>query len=401
MGRRGPDASQCQTWYAEQNSPSGLDKVFVSFAPEGYRGSQGFRVPRSGLYNITVAGAAGGRGICNSQQGRGLLWRGTVQLWDTQDLLVSIGQKGVEPCEIMKEIPVCVGPPVNLSESEKCFQAWDSWLTGNAGLSQNAASTTRDFGGGGAGGGASMLRLRDRNTGKFNALPIVVAGGGGGSAAIEVPSILSTLNITAPEDSSDDPYTYFINAKMTDRDLSLVSVYNFSGIRGYIASSVNIFNNRPGVGGGYFPAVSLQQDGSSLNSTEDFALGGFDCLSLSTDLSQRPLLETVHGGFGGGGGQCESGGSGGGYTGGSVFSNRFFGIPGNGGFYKYFSEPPNTVVELSIGLNSDLDGFVEIIPAQCGCRYICNIDEESQEFGCECPANTTLAPNKRDCYVGK
>ena len=118
-------------------------------------------------------------------------------------------------------------------------------------------------------------------------------------------------------------------------------------------------------------------------------------------MNRRPLLETVHGGFGGGGGQCESGGSGGGYTGGSVFSNRYFGIPGNGGFYNYFSELPNDAVQLSVELNQEHDGFVEIVPADCGCEYECIVDEEQDEFTCNCPENATLAPNGLDCYEGE
>ena len=145
-------------------------------------------------------------------------------------------------------------------------------------LSQNTASTTRNYGGGGAGGGASMVHIRNRETGQFSVLPVVIAGGGGGSAANLNLSILSTLNITFPEElssnSSEDLYTHFIDAKMTERDLSLMDMHNFSGIRGYIASRVDTLHVRAGAGGGYFPAASNQQDGSALNSSEDFALGG-------------------------------------------------------------------------------------------------------------------------------
>jgi hypothetical protein len=327
----------------------------------------------------------------------GLLWKGIVKLWAGQDMLVSVGQRGLEPCQIRRDIPVCNNPPSSLEEADKCFEEWELWLA-KQGLSQNAMFTTRNFGGGGAGGGASMLRLTSRETGGFAKLPVIVAGGGGGSAVTLNPGVFSMLNISDTSSNSSDFYTDFINAKMTDRDLSLVDFYNFSGIRGYIASSVNPFNHRPGAGGGYFPAISLQQDGSAMNESEDFALGGFDCLHLSTDLNQRPLMETVHGGFGGGGGQCESGGSGGGYTGGSVFGNKYIGIPGNGGFYKYFHEPTNNVTQLSVELNLELDGFVEIAPADCGCGYKCIVDEK--EFHCNCSENATLAPNELDCYKG-
>ena len=337
------------------------------------RGLKGLEFLRSGRYNVTVAGAAGGRGICSIQRGRGLLWKGVVELSDAQDLLISIGQKGVEPCEVMKDIPVCENPPKTLIESSKCFQQWRHWLDSNLELSQSEAATTIDYGGGGGGGGATLLRVYNRTMRQFSDFPIVVAGGGGGSAADLSLSILYTLNLTSVPDNSspEDAYTSFIDAKDTDRDIALESLHNFTGIRGYISNSVDIFNNRAGAGGGYFPAVSLQQDGSSLSEGESFALGGFDCLHLSTDLTQRPLFENVHGGFGGGGGQCESGGSGGGYTGGSIFSNKYYGIPGNGGFYNYFSAPQNNVIELNIGLNPELDGFVEVVPSDCGCGYKC------------------------------
>ena len=106
-----------------------------------------------------------------------------MHLLDSQDLLVSVGQKGVQPCEINKDIPVCAHTPSNETESRICFNDWEMWLYMQT-LSQTAASTTSEFGGGGGGGGASMLRVRDRKTGQFNVFPIVVAGGGGGSAAV-------------------------------------------------------------------------------------------------------------------------------------------------------------------------------------------------------------------------
>lgn len=408
VGRNGPSISQCTTWYRHQNSPITNDDRLFGFTLDNtdiYKGSQGFRVPKSGLYNITVAGAAGGRGICSTDQGKGLLWRGVVKLLKTQDLLVAVGQKGVEPCEVVKSIPFCDDRPKNFNESIECFENWKSWLKSHPKLSQEAASTTLNYGGGGGGGGASMLRVRDHRTGEFSRLPIVVVGGGGGSAAdISLPiSIFLNITLTyiSVNDSYEDIYESFINAKSVDRDISLADVHNFTGIRGYIASEVNVFNNRAGVGGGYFPAQSLQQDGSQLNMSENFAIGGLDCLHLSTDLSQRPLLETVHGGFGSGGGQCESGGSGGGYAGGSIFSNRYFGIPGNGGFYDYFSQQNNEVLESNVELNPELNGFIEIVPTECGCGYKCSIDEDLRLFECICPNNTTLAPNKFDCFEGE
>lgn len=409
VGRSGPSLSQCTSWYAKQNSSIVSQSRIFSFSSgeiETYKGAQGFRVPKSGLYNVSVAGAAGGRGICSHQQGQGLLWKGTIMLKDTQDLMILVGQQGVQPCDALKDVPVCKSVPKNIKESNLCFKEWDAWLKGNPALSQTDVSTVYLFGGGGGGGGASMVRVRDRGTGVFHTLPSVVAGGGGGSAANMSTNFLTELNIPVPpgvpaEASLDDRYTLFVNAKSADRDIFLVNVHNFTGTRGYIARVVDIYSNRAGAGGGYLPAVSLQQDGAALNNSENFALGGYDCLHLSTDLSRRPLIESVHGGFGGGGGQCESGGSGGGYSGGSIFSNQLFGIPGNGGFYGKFSVGPNSVSELSVGWNGGLDGYVEIVPKECGCGYKCVVYDNLEMFDCVCPNEFDLAPNEIDCFQGK
>ena len=395
------------SWYEQQNSPIANSLFrFVSDNLRIFAGSQGFRIPRTDWYNITVAGAAGGRGICSTSRGKGLLWKGVVELRDNQDLLIIVGQKGDEPCEVQKDIPVCASPPKNIDEGVECSVSWEEWLNSNPTLSLNAAFSTLNYGGGGGGGGASMVRIRDRQTEQFSALPIVVSGGGGGSASNTTLSILDTINITFPDDvptiaTDEELYAYFINAKTANRDITLEDVYNFTGIRGYVSNTVDSISNRPGAGGGYFRVVSLPQDGLPLSVTEDTAVGGSDCLHLSIDLSQRPLIESVHGGFGGGGGQCETGGSGGGFTGGSVFSNQFFGIPGNGGYFSFFSQPLNEVTEVSVGLNKELDGFVELIPTHCGCGYECIIDEGNQTFECICPDNTTLADNQFDCYEGK
>lgn len=404
VGRKGPSVAQCETWYSEHNIS--LENRLFSFTDDNgleiFKGAQGFRVPRTGLYNVTVAGAAGGRGICHFQRGMGLLWKGIIKLLDTQDVLVQIGQKGLEPCDLSLDIPFCESLPDN---SSKCFNDWMSWVSSRPGLSENAASLTTGFGGGGSGGGASMLRLRDRKTGSFNELPVVVAGGGGGMAALFSPDVLNRINVTFPPDvpsnaSMEHLYESFINAKPVDRDFGLIDIFNFSGIRGYVSRSADIFSLRPGAGGGYFPVPSVQNDGAALNTSENFAIGGLDCLNLRTTIVERPLFESVHGGFGGGGGQCESGGSGGGFTGGSVFSNQAFGIPGNGGFFSFFSDSVNSVVEVTNELNFGIDGFVEIVPYHCGCGHLCVMDEEANTFECICPDNSSLAPNGFDCYKG-
>ncbi len=406
-GRHGPDVEQCKTWYEEHNSSIITEDSFFKLLDETsriYRGSQVFRVQKTGFYNITVAGAAGGRGVCSIGQGMGLLWNGIVHLSNQQNLLMSIGHMGLETCKIRPDIPVCSYPPSTFNDSHQCLIMWNDWLMSNPQLSQSDASTSYTYGGGGGGGGASMLRIQDQKTGVFNRLPMVVAGGGGGSASYSTSSFLSKLNIPIPSDappnaSEYDLYLRYMDAKHAIQDTSLVQVHNISGIRGYIGPDAEGSNQRPGVGGGYFNAISLQQDGSALSEIDNFAVGGYDCLKLTTDLTRNLLLDGVHGGFGGGGGQCESGGSGGGYTGGSVFSNLFFGIPGNGGYYAFFSDQ-NNVTELSVRLNTEQNGYVEIMPVECGCGYMCVMDDDMVRFRCLCSNETELAPNGFDCFKG-
>ena len=93
-----------------------------------YRGAQRFRVPRTGRYNVTVAGAAGGRGIFSSTSERVLKWKGTVSLSDEEDLVILVGQRGVGPCDQtatrskVQDLLMCQNPPTNLNESETCGQ---------------------------------------------------------------------------------------------------------------------------------------------------------------------------------------------------------------------------------------------------------------------------------------
>ena len=55
----GPTFDQCEEYYQE-NFPK--DGVLFQFDEEGFRGGQGFQIPRDDVYNVTIAGAAGGRG---------------------------------------------------------------------------------------------------------------------------------------------------------------------------------------------------------------------------------------------------------------------------------------------------------------------------------------------------
>ena len=67
------------------------------------------------MYNVTIAGAAGGRGLCNSEYGRGLVQHGQLTISDTGfDYLILVGQRGLGPCETGEPDPghmLCQNPP--------------------------------------------------------------------------------------------------------------------------------------------------------------------------------------------------------------------------------------------------------------------------------------------------
>ena len=70
-GYDGPTFDQCEEYYLEQMSPITTDGVLFQFDKEDFQGGQGFRILREDVYNVTIAGAAGGRGLCNIHFGHG------------------------------------------------------------------------------------------------------------------------------------------------------------------------------------------------------------------------------------------------------------------------------------------------------------------------------------------
>ena len=367
---------------------------------ELYRGSQGFRVPKSGLFNITVAGAAGGRGICSIDSGKGLVWRGQVNLTEEDNLLILVGQKGVGPCDVQHdiELPLCQNPPNVLRDVFECREEWESWLINHPGINMDHIPFNQAFTGAGGGGGASMVRKQNRADGTFDDLPIAIAGGGGGTSAnLTYDEIKNSgFNIPLPSErkgnTSEELYRLFINAKATTRDPELSEVVD--GQRGFIKSDV--FNQpfRAGAGGGWSTAEQgADGDGEFLSVADNFALGGFDC---ARQLSSRTsvAVENVNGGFGGGGGQCGGGGAGGGYTGGSIFGGSL-NLPGGGGYYFCSTESK----EIETSATSDSDGYVDIVPANCGCTSVCIVVGDM--FECDCPNDTSLAPDGFDCTHGE
>ena len=96
-GFSGPTFEQCEAYYRENLSPIATDGLLFRFDENTFRGGQGFRIPREDLYNVTIAGAAGGRGLCNINLGRGRRLQFQVRLAPIYELLVVVGQKGKGP----------------------------------------------------------------------------------------------------------------------------------------------------------------------------------------------------------------------------------------------------------------------------------------------------------------
>ena len=360
-GQRGPNVllGQCSRHYDSANSAITRDGVL--FHVPGYRGAQGFRVRRSGWYNLTVAGAAGGRGLCSLYYGRGAVLKVTAYLTAGQDAAILVGQKGTGPCDVDPSHELCLKPPVNVNESENCTSLWNM--------------TVVDSGGGGGGGASLVVLLNETN---FAGLPLVMSGGGGGSGALYLnranpDNVLR--NILNANDS-------MVSGKGNSGEVLTCSAYG--DCTGGTELSIT-----PGVGSGWEGDPSLLVvDGQSFNMGDDFAEGGMPC---SADFE-------TYGGFGGGGGGCGGGGGGGGYTGGSAIGSTPL-APGGGGasFVLANISSGEEVILQSFYINNDAHGFVEIVPEDCGCTGSCVL-YESDQFECMCPENSVLAPDQSDCY---
>ena len=279
-GRSGPSFSTCQEHYRKIESPISKQNLLFEFDEREYEGAQGFRVPRNGLYNITVAAAGGGRGICNLEHG-GFGYQRLVQVELSTDfeLLVLVGQRGGSPCDVIPESDeiydlVCRTPPANVTDVERCNETWYNFTT--------SGDFYREFYesfGGGAGGGGTLVRARNKVTKVFDSFPIVIVGGGGGTAAVlhyDIVESIGAHNIFLPNHIA---YQSFVNgqSRSTDRDF-----FSFIGVRGFRFDSSA---TTAGAGGGYSVGLSqtINVDGRALGRPKDFAEGGFDCTQSFLD----------------------------------------------------------------------------------------------------------------------
>ena len=370
-GRNGPTYKDCVDYYAQIKSPL-TPSVLLSPVGLEYENAQRFSVPRLGLYNITAAGASGGRGVCNAERGYGIARTVQVELYINLELLISVGQQGSSFCDADPNSLPCRYE----YSSSTCNNMWASYIEDTF----SNRSMLNVFGGSGGGGG-SMVRAY--STQRTDLDPIVIGAGGGGSSASLQYDILNELGIDTTELPLNLLYQYYINADCgvecnSQDDLELRN-----------------FIYRAGVGGGYninYMVNRQDKDGGYLSSINDFAVGGLHCVSLNGS----------YGGFGGGGGGCAGGGGGGGYVGGSVLGEGRF-VPGGGGI-SYTGNPFKTSFKvinfIEDTLNRQLDGYVDIVHADCECIFKCEVYKENDAFECTCPPNSLLAPDFSDCYYG-
>ena len=299
---------------------------------------------------------------------------------------------------------MCDTPPTLVNETAECNATWYESLISE---DVNFGNFYYPFVGGGGGGGASVVWLRV-NSEPFGDFPIAISGGGGGSPSVlsyeviqDIVFTTSSSNITGDEllyHDFLDANALFLDAAISDLD----------GVRGFRYISFDFLPNaNAGAGGGLFldaerPVTEI--DGKLLGlAGNSFAEGGSDCATLlsSGGLFDRPLSE-VYGGFGGGGGGCGGGGGGGGYTGGAVVQ-RSVDLPGGGG-YSAFSRTTDddiAVVPIELSQNINDDGYVDIVLANCGCAYECDLDIQTEQFECLCRNDTQRAPDQSDCFQGK
>ena len=392
-GRTGPSYEDCVQYYTSIGSPIIRDDVLTDTHSTDFSGSQSFRPPRDTLWNVTIAGAAGGRGLCNIEHGYGLVqYLTNIRIITEFDYLILAGAKGLGPCDTAEPDPghmLCYNPPDTQVKANTCNENFTQWVNGL--MSDN--NIVELFSGGAGGGGASYMGYRVNQSATRIPVDYVlgISGGGGGSSLVLYYPIIRELLAQFNDSRTDEAiYSEFVNAKPTPND----TVTGFHrGERGF---RVEFELFQAGAGGGFseFPVLKISpEDGRAIGMAKDFAEGGTHC--AKSVFSVPAQLHEAVGGFGGGGGGCGEGGGGGGYTGGAVIGVTID-TPGGGGF-SYNALTNSNEVFPGYTFN-DGDGYVDIVAADCGCVYECVVYEEEDQFECLCPNDTQLAPDLSDCY---
>ena len=355
QGRFGPSFNQCSQYYESVSSP-----IFGNLLEFEMNGYQLFRIPRTGDYIFTIAGARGGYGVCSPYTGLGAVIQSAPMRFIEGDMLrILVGHKGLSPCDNSSH-PLCSFTFDTDVVLYNCTELWSFDFAIEDDIYFHE--------GGGGGGGASMVL--NHNTEMF----IAISPGGGGSSAFYNGSV-------------EEPNVYeFLSDGFTD-----LQGLGSPGTRAVDSTFIS------GVGAGFFhdSETYLPIDGFALGATSNAGIGGMDCTSASglAENISFPFPETV-GGFGGGGGACVEGGGGGGFTGGDVRDVGEYQF-GEGGFgFPTLSETLDLWNQ--IGTN-DEHGYVSLLFTSCGCTHNCSFNETV--FTCSCNDNSTLAPDGFDCYT--
>jgi len=358
-GRNGPSYDECVKYYQSQNLTTWKSLINLTTPLVS---AQFFRVSITGVYDILIAGASGGKGVCSPFVGGGAVLHSQRFLDSEQLYAVTIGQSGNNACDSEHFAKLC-----NLSV-ESCVQQYNKSYQ-QIDFSNSPPNCLYD-GGGGGGGGTVFNEVSEQEDGsRLFILQVYSAAGGGGSGAIFNDT--DKLKDYANADSIHSNIHKSIEASNGERPQADTCPY--SGVGGG-----SIRNNLGEIVDGY-PNTLPATSGTDRN----YKLGGLGCVNNGTN-----------GGFGGGGGACVSGGGGGGFGGGSVLSYSPY-EPGKGGTSKL-----NTEVNSTGEYNYYGSGFFNLTLIDCGCTGTCIKNISRHVFQCMCDDVTTLAPDGLDCFRG-
>lgn len=334
-GREGPTYMQCKNWYNDRYNKTLPDESFdvntdnmsldkwwgnQEYFDMSTQGIQIWTVPATGLYNITIAGAGGGRAHTNNGHGYGVLIDLSYHLVKGETYMLLIGQKGL------------------LGRENIAFGTQPTRTTFNT--SGGVDRPTSSSGGGGTffvkGKNISYYKNLYDNMGddqKADFSNNIVAIAAGGSGGITFDKDKDITGISSVADGSYNSEFKAIDGSGIQQNTSTNSEPGGGGLGGQIVNRADATGGGGGGGGGFyghgFPSgyhilhwgESYRGDISGIGA-EAFIDGGkggwLDHIKEQNgDINRGGLGAAQQGGFGGGGAGGEGGsGGGGGYSGG-------------------------------------------------------------------------------------
>ena len=385
-GRNGPSFNDCKSWYNSRHyelfkdsqinvfkENASLDRWWENqnyFSMNGNDGIQIWTVPATGLYDITIAGAGGGRtttqGITTGDHGYGLKIDLSYHFIKGDKYRLLIGQKGkLGSTYVSENTDGFYGEAINYAPYSSS-----------------------------GGGGTYLIKddaiLNDTNINAIvdnSSIIIAIAGGGSGGITYNLPES-DFGNITAIRRVADAS----INSHFNGIDGSGNNISNNSGGEngrggggGNVATTKTSIASGGGGGGGfignggfagYNQGYDLERSAIQAQSFINGGKGGFTphILDEEGNISIKGLGKSQEGGFGGGGAGGEGGGSGGGggYSGGG---SDYYGnviipenktIAGGGGSFvnkevlKYNPNIFQQVMNNQENNNNEYNGFIKI-----------------------------------------